>query len=282
MARLAVRLHRKGRRAAVTQHLAQQAQPLGEARADDETIGRHADAAGPGEVVGEGAAQLRAPAWVGVAQGLVRRGGEGPARGGEPARAREGGQVRRPRPQVVARDGWPPPRRPAPTRPRPRRPGRRPACPSPAGRSASPPRRAGRTRRRRCSARVPGRGPACATTAAASRAAAARSRTASRRACSRPARTRGPARSRCRSIPKVAHGSDMDADLTGGQRCCLGSSHDDHRQRPRDPRPAGLRDPRSRFRPRGEPTSTGRPSRSSTGSSSTRGCASWSASAPRS
>ena len=66
-----------------------QGQSLDEAGADDDPLRRGGDAAGPGEVLGERAAQLDAAARVAVAERVERRLAQRPARGGEPRVPRE-------------------------------------------------------------------------------------------------------------------------------------------------------------------------------------------------
>ncbi|GAA3049041.1 hypothetical protein GCM10020000_31870 [Streptomyces olivoverticillatus] len=101
----AVRLHAQLAHAAPPQGPAQQCEALDEARAhhDPPRVGAHP--AGAGEVVGEGLPQLGAASPVAVAERLVRGRGQGAAGGGEPAGAREGGDVAGAGAQVVGGTG---------------------------------------------------------------------------------------------------------------------------------------------------------------------------------
>ena len=98
---VAVGLDRERVHAALALHAAEQRKRLHEAGADDDPVGRDADAADAREVSGQGFAQLGAAARVAVAECVIGRRGEGTAGGGEPGRTREQGQVGPPRAQVV-------------------------------------------------------------------------------------------------------------------------------------------------------------------------------------
>ena len=179
------------------------ARGLREARADDDPVRVGAHAAGPGEVAGQGAAQLRAAARVAVAERLVRRGGQAPAGRGEPC-LRAGtrtGLASRTAGRSAARAGCAAAALPvgalasaarsATCVPEPRRAVSQPSATSWPYASATVLRAMPRSlaSAREDGSRVAGRSRPV--------------RTASRRAASRPARTRRPASSRCRSIPEV-------------------------------------------------------------------------------
>jgi hypothetical protein len=78
---------------------------MGDAGADHDPIGRAAYAPGPGQVVGQGVPEFGTTPRVTRAEGVVGRGGEGTAAGGERGGAGKGGGVRLALPQVVFRGG---------------------------------------------------------------------------------------------------------------------------------------------------------------------------------
>jgi hypothetical protein len=78
----------------VPQRNRQQVQGLHEPRADDDVVGRGADAPDPGEVLRERLPQAGQPSGVGIAQVMARCRDDGSARGGKPAAPGKAGQVR--------------------------------------------------------------------------------------------------------------------------------------------------------------------------------------------
>ncbi len=90
----------------VPEHVAEQVESLGEARADHDSLRARANAAGPREQAGDGPAQLRPAAGiVALAECLGRRRGQSPPRRRQPAGAGKGGRVGGPRAQVITRPG---------------------------------------------------------------------------------------------------------------------------------------------------------------------------------
>ena len=185
--RLAVFLDRDPRDTGAWQHLAQQRKPLGEPGADDDPVRASPHAASAGQVTRKHGAQLRPPPGIAVAKRLAGRGGQRLARGRQPPGPRE---TRTGQATLAAGHTGPARSRVGdcaaarvPARARRRR---RPSCQSPAWRSASPPRRAGRRPRRPSCGRSPGRRPAPGTMAAGYPAPAVPS--APRRAAPSPAR----------------------------------------------------------------------------------------------
>jgi hypothetical protein len=84
------------------QHAADGRQPMREAAADHDAAGIGDHAAGPGQVIGQGHPQLRQAARIGIAEEMIGRGREHPARGRQPGPAREGRQIGHPGSQVIA------------------------------------------------------------------------------------------------------------------------------------------------------------------------------------
>ncbi len=92
--RKAVRLHGQGRGAPAAQRPADQAEALGEPRADHDPVGAHAHAPRPGQIPGQGLVQFRPAAGIRcVAEHLGRGGAQRPARRRQPAGPGERGHV---------------------------------------------------------------------------------------------------------------------------------------------------------------------------------------------
>ena len=102
---VAVGLHGERGRPGRAQRGAGDRQAVREARADHDAARVRGDAPGPGQVAGQCRPQLREPARVRVVQQLAGSGGQHLTGGGQPGAAREGGQVRDARAQVVAGRG---------------------------------------------------------------------------------------------------------------------------------------------------------------------------------
>ncbi len=97
--REAVGLHRQ--RAAQNPATEEQAQRVRDTGTHHDPVRGGADTPRPRQVPGQCPAQLRAAPRVARPERLVRRGGQGAARGRQPRGAREGGGIRLPLPQVV-------------------------------------------------------------------------------------------------------------------------------------------------------------------------------------
>ena len=101
-----VRLHCQRVLAGRAQQVAEQLQALGEARADHDAVRGDDDAAGAGQVFGEGLPQREQAARTGVASEVTRGcRRQRPPGGGKPGGSREGRHIGQARPQVVPHRG---------------------------------------------------------------------------------------------------------------------------------------------------------------------------------
>jgi hypothetical protein len=107
MGRLAVRLYGDADGTALAQHLAHQAEALGETGAHDDAVRAGEDAARPRQIVRERLAELDSATRVAVAERAPRDRRERPSHRADPGCGRERGQIGHAGPKVVAR----PPRR---------------------------------------------------------------------------------------------------------------------------------------------------------------------------